>query len=45
MLVSLAIHFPNELDSIGMNADLSDPVKFHALPFSNKEPYQTWQIL
>ena len=35
MLVSLAIHFPNELDSIGMNADLSDPVKFHALSFSN----------
>ncbi len=22
-------------DSIGMNADLSDPVKFHALSFSN----------
>ena len=35
VLVSLAIHFPNELDSIGMNADLSDPVKFHALSFSN----------
>ena len=35
MLWSLAIHFPNELDSIGMNADLSDPVKFHALSFSN----------
>jgi len=29
------MHFPNELDSIGMNADLSDPVKFHALSFSN----------
>jgi len=28
-----------------MNADLSDQVKFHALSFSNKEPYQTWQIL
>ena len=24
-----------KLDSIGMNADLSDPVKFHALSFSN----------
>ena len=35
MLVSLEINFPNELDSIGMNADLSDPVKFHALSFSN----------
>ena len=35
MLVSLEINFPNELDSIGMNTDLSDPVKFHALSFSN----------
>ena len=35
VLVSLEINFPNELDSIGMNADLSDPVKFHALSFSN----------
>ena len=24
-----------KFDSIGMNADLSDPVKFHALSFSN----------
>ena len=35
MLVSLEINFPNELDSIGMNAGLSDPVKFHALSFSD----------
>jgi hypothetical protein len=35
VLVSLEIKFPNELDLIGMNADLSDPVKFHALSFSN----------
>ena len=27
--------FQMKLDSIGMNADLSDPVKFHALSFSN----------
>ena len=35
MLVSLVIHFPNEIRFKGMNAGLSDPVKFHALSFSN----------
>ena len=45
VLVSLEINFPNELDSIGMNADLSDPVKFHALSFSNiSGNFKIWQI-
>ena len=35
ILLSLEINFPNELDSFGMNAGLSNPVKFHALSFSN----------
>jgi len=35
VLVSLEINFPNEIRFKGMNADLSDPVKFHALSFSN----------
>ena len=35
VLVSLEINLPNEIRFKEMNADLSDPVKFHALSFSN----------
>ena len=34
-----------KFDSIGMNADLSDPVKFHALSFSDiSGNYKIWKI-